>query len=175
MHCLQNCTTKEILNNHKKQCLLINGTHSVKHETGIIKFKNFDKQTPIPFKTYADSECFNKKINFKKGDYTKVYQNHVPSSIGAKLVCIDNRFTLPTKSFTGSDSTKEFIQKIFTQQKRINQIINQHFNKKLKISTKFENNYQNSEICWICSQKIIRDKVRDHRHITGKFRGAAHK
>ena len=38
-----------------------------------------------------------------------------------------------------------------------------------------ENNYQNSEICWICSQKIIKDKVRDQCHITGKFRGAAHK
>ena len=110
MHCLQNCTTKEILNNHKKQCLLINGTHSVKYETGIIKFKNFDKQIPIPFKIYADSECFNKRINFKKGDHTKVYQKHVPNSIEAKLACIDNRFTLPTKRFTGSDSIKEFIQ-----------------------------------------------------------------
>ena len=35
--------------------------------------------------------------------------------------------------------------------------------------------YQNSDICWICDQKIIKDKVRDHCHITGKFRGAGHK
>ena len=32
MSCLQNFTTKEILNNHKKQCLSINGTESVKYE-----------------------------------------------------------------------------------------------------------------------------------------------
>ena len=40
-----------------------------------------------------------------------------------------------------------------------------------------EENYQNSQNCWICDQKIInnKDKVRDHCHITGKFRGAAHK
>ena len=38
-----------------------------------------------------------------------------------------------------------------------------------------ENNYQNSEICWICNQEIIKDKVRDHCHITSKFRGPAHK
>ena len=43
------------------------------------------------------------------------------------------------------------------------------------MTTENENNYRNSEICWICSQKIIKDKVRDHCHITGKFRGAAHK
>ena len=39
-----------------------------------------------------------------------------------------------------------------------------------------EDNYQNSQNCWICDEKIInRDKARDHCHITGKYRGAAHK
>ena len=38
-----------------------------------------------------------------------------------------------------------------------------------------ENNYQNSEYCWICNKKIIKDKVRDHCHITGKYRGATYK
>ena len=40
-----------------------------------------------------------------------------------------------------------------------------------------EENYQNSQNCWICDQKIInnKDKVRDHCHITGKFRGIAHR
>ena len=39
-----------------------------------------------------------------------------------------------------------------------------------------EENDQNSQNCWICHEKIInnKDKVRDHCHITGKFRGAAH-
>ena len=43
------------------------------------------------------------------------------------------------------------------------------------MSEEDENNYQNSQNCWICNQKIIKDKVRDHCHITGKFRGSAHK
>ena len=34
MSCLQNFTTKEILNNHRERCLLINGTQAVKYETG---------------------------------------------------------------------------------------------------------------------------------------------
>ena len=39
-----------------------------------------------------------------------------------------------------------------------------------------EENYQNSQDCWIC-KKIIKnkDKVRDHCHITGKYRGGAHR
>ena len=39
MSCLQNCSTKEILNNHRERCLLINNTQAVKYETGIIRFK----------------------------------------------------------------------------------------------------------------------------------------
>ena len=42
------------------------------------------------------------------------------------------------------------------------------------MSEEDEDNYQNSEICWIWTQKIIKDKVRDHCQITGKFRGPAH-
>ena len=43
MSCLQNLTTKEILSNHRERCLLIKDTQAVKYETGIIKFKNYEK------------------------------------------------------------------------------------------------------------------------------------
>ena len=43
------------------------------------------------------------------------------------------------------------------------------------MTTEDENDYQNSEYCWICNEKIIEDKVRDHCHITGKYRGPAHR
>ena len=175
LSCLQNFTTKEILNNHREMFLSINDTQAVKYETGIIKFKYFNKQIPIPFKTYADSECLLKRININKGGYTKLYQKHFPNSIGAKLVCIDNNFTLPTKIFTGSNSIKEFIEWIFEQKKYCNQIINKYFNKKLKMARENENNYQNSQNCSICNKQVIKDKVRDHCHIKGKYRGATRK
>ena len=38
-----------------------------------------------------------------------------------------------------------------------------------------EQNNNNTNTCWICTQEISENKVRDHCHITGKFRGAAHK
>ena len=34
--------------------------------------------------------------------------------------------------------------------------------------------YNNSHICWICKQELNTDKVRDHCHVTGRFRSAAH-
>ena len=40
-----------------------------------------------------------------------------------------------------------------------------------------EEQFQSSNTCWICEKPIDDDddeKVRDHCHITGKFRGATH-
>ena len=34
--------------------------------------------------------------------------------------------------------------------------------------------YNNPQIWWICKQELNMDKVRDHCHVTGKFRSTAH-
>ena len=34
--------------------------------------------------------------------------------------------------------------------------------------------YDNSTLCHICNEELGKDTVRDHRHLSGKFRGAAH-
>ena len=82
---------------------------------------------------------------------------------------------MPAINFEGKNCINEIIECIFEQQNYCNQIVNNHFNKKLKMTTECENNYQNSNDCSICNQKIkYKDKVRDHCHITGKYRGAAH-
>ena len=51
-----------------------------------------------------------------------------------------------------------------------------HFNKDLIMSEEEEHLFQQSNSCWICKKLIDNDdeKVRDHCHVTGKFRGAAH-
>ena len=45
---------------------------AVKYETGIIKFRNYEKQIPIPFKSYADTECLlERMINVNTHHYIK--------------------------------------------------------------------------------------------------------
>ena len=95
MHCLQNFTSEEVLSYHKRQCLLINACQAVNYESGKIKFINHNKQIPIPFKIYADTECFLKRTNSYEREYTGRRQEHFPNSIRAKLVGMDGRFTLP--------------------------------------------------------------------------------
>ena len=52
--CLQCFSDKNVLTNHKENCLNINGVQSVKLEKGIIEFKNYCRQIHCPFKIYAD-------------------------------------------------------------------------------------------------------------------------
>ena len=44
------------------------------------------------------------------------------------------------------------------------------------MSEREQNLFQQSHSCWVCKKLIDNDeeKVRDHCHLTGKFRGAAH-
>ena len=52
-----------------------------------------------------------------------------------------------------------------------------HFHKNFVMSEE-EEQFQSSNTCWICEKPIDDDdddeKVRDHCHVPGKFRGAAH-
>ena len=50
-----------------------------------------------------------------------------------------------------------------------------YFNKNLIMSAE-EEIFQSSNKCWICNKlfDFADEKVRDHCHISGKFRGAAH-
>ena len=69
--CLQCFSSESVLIKHKENCLSINGKQSVKLEKGIIKFENYFKQIPVPFKIYADFECNLEGVESYEGSYTK--------------------------------------------------------------------------------------------------------
>ena len=161
---------------HKENGLSINGKQSVKLEKGIIKFENYFKQIPVPFKIYADFECNLKNVKCNEGSYTEKYQEHLPCSFAYKVVCIDNRFAKPTVIYRGEIAAYEFINEILEEYKYCKKIMKKCFNKNLIMAEEEEHLFQKSNNCWICKKYINNDeeKVRDHCHVTGKFRGAAH-
>ena len=69
--CLQCFSSENVLIKHKENCLSINGKQSVKLEEGIMKFENYFKQIPVPFKIYADFECNLRSVEIYEGSYTK--------------------------------------------------------------------------------------------------------
>ena len=55
-------------------------------------------------------------------------------------------------------------------------MIKENFDKTLVISVADEINFKSSNKCWICNILFAAgdNKVKDHDHVTGKYRGSAH-
>ena len=106
----------------------------------------------------------------------KKYQDHIPCRFAYKVVCIDDKFSKPIVVYRGKNTAYEFIKAMLEEYKYCKNIIKKHFNKNLIMSEEEEHLFQQSNSCWICKKLIDNDdeKVRDHCHVTGKFRGAAH-
>ena len=96
---------------------------SVKVEEGIIKFENYFKQLPVPFKIYADFECNLKDIVIYEGACTKKYHDHNPCSFAYKIGCVDDRFSRPVVIYRGKNAAYEFIETIFKVHKYCKKIM----------------------------------------------------
>ena len=71
---------------------------------------------------------------------------------------------------------------MFEEVRSCQSVMREHFNKSLKMTAEKERDFQNSSSCYICGRKYeVKElngdenkPVRDHCHITGKYRGSAH-
>ena len=129
-------------------------------------------------KIYADFECNLRDVEIyeMKVLSQKKYHEHVPCSYTFKVVCIDDRFSKSIVVFRGKNAAYEFIKAIFQEHKYYKKIMKEHFNKHLVMAEEEEHLFQESNSCWICKKLIDDDdeKVRDHCHAIGKFRGSAY-
>ena len=161
---------------HEEDCFSINRQQSINLEKGSIEFKNYFKQLPVPFKLYADFECNLKNFECYEGTYTKKYHEHVSCSYAYKVVCIDDKYIKSIVVYRGVNAAYEFIKSILKEHKYCKKIMKDQFNKNLVMTEEEEHLFQQSNNCWICKKIIDNEdeKVRDHCHIPGKFRGSAH-
>ena len=107
--------------------------------------------------------------------YTRKYQNHVPCSFAYNVVCIDNKFSKDVVLYRGKNAVLKFIMSILKEYDYYRSVLKKHFNKNLVITAEKNKEIEKTNICWICGKSIdFNEKVRDHCHITGFYRGAAH-
>ena len=97
--CLECFSGKNVLTEHREVYLSINGAQSVRLEKGTTDFKNYFKQIPVPFKTYADFECNLERVESYEGSCSKKYEDHNPCSFAYKLICVDDKFSKPIAVF----------------------------------------------------------------------------
>ena len=179
--CFSHFTKRELLDKHHKYCLN-NATAIVKmpKPNTMIYFKNYHKQLPVPFVVYADFECFTKPINSccpnPENSYTYNYQKHEPSGFFLYVKGIVDKRIKPityTKISEDEDISKIFVEKLVEVTKGI---YNDFYcrPKPLRLTQEEQNSFKKEVNCYICGGELKRDKVRDHCHFTGQYRGAAH-
>ena len=159
-----------------------------KQGENILKFNNFHKQLPVPFVIYADFEAITKKVQgceqseeMKKDkdrrSCTEAYQTHEDCGYGYKVVCCyDDKYSKYTRIYRGENAVYKFMEKMLEEVEYCKAVIKKHFNKPLVMTEVDEQHFKTMDMCHICGEKYT-DKdvrVRDHCHITGRFRGSAH-
>ena len=111
--------------------------------------------------------------------WTEDYQRHRPCGFGIHTVCRDKRFYSQPKVYHGEDSAEKFLDVIQREAK----LIRQYLSTKIEMETlsrRQTRHYYSARNCHICGNLFTRTtdknfwRVRDHDHLTGKFRGAAH-
>ena len=181
--CFCSFTTEKLLENHSFYCTNKESVYVVmpKKENSILKYKNIEKQFPVPFVVYADFECFTKPVSSRKPNpeepYSYSYQKHIPSGFCFFIKGAEGKAIKPisyTKKEEGEDVAKIFIEKISEVTR---EIYNGYYKypKKLKLTPQEQKSFDKAKICHLCKKDLFDDRVRDHCHFTGEYRGAAHK
>ena len=186
LRCLQPFYSEYCLETHKGDCLVINDTQRIEmpQPGSKVSFRNYQNQLPVPFVIYADFEAITEKIDScsPRGDksYTQAYQKHKPSGFGYKVVChYDKKYSKPAVIYRGENVIQKFYQNLSEEVLYCQKIITEKAKRRL-VMTKKDEDFQKAKKCWICQRQYKPDEgenipVRDHCHMTGKYRGSAHK
>ena len=109
------------------------------------------------------------------------YQKHEACGFGYEVVChYDKQYSKETVIYRGNKVVDNFIVCMLNQVNDCQKVMKEHFNKPLVMSNEDEKDFQNLKKCHISDRKYKEDEkknipVRDHCHITGKYRGSPHR
>ena len=190
LNCFNSFKSSDSLDKHKEYCYNNECVKIVMPPPNtFLRFKNFRYSEKAPFAIYADFESLIKPMDNCDPDpnksYTKKYQKHEPISFCYYIECFDN--SLCKEIF--NDDTKRKQLKSYIKTKPEDPDAIDVFIKWLEDDVKYianikpkkmifrkeeEKQFNKTTDCWICGEELGNDRVRDHCHYTGRYRGAAH-
>ena len=179
IRCLNHFKTSESLETHLKLCQNHDHQHHVypNGENNYVFFKQYQKIHRIPFVIYADFESFAEPVDKKIGKGTTQYLKHTPSGFCYTIKCMDEsiykgKTVIYTMKEDGEDIGKKFVEYLENDLKEVYKILKTTI--PIRMTDQEEANLKNAKVCYVCKEDLENDRVRDHCHLTGKYRGAAH-
>ena len=186
LRCLNSFWTHKSLEKHWEYCRNHEAVKINMPEKGtILRFKHHERSEKLPFIIYADTEALIKEMQNcdpnPQNSYTKKYQKHEPISFSYYIKSFDdNVYESKLRKYTGEDAMEKFVEWIEEDVKEIANIPDVEMIFGLSELIQFND----ATKCWICNKEFDdtadekgykkNEKVEDHCHYTGRFRGAAH-
>ena len=180
LNCFNSFNTTESLNKHKEYCYE-NKSVKIKMppKNTYLRFKNFLYSEKAPFAVYADFESLIKPLDNCDPDpnksYTKKYQKHEPISFSYYIAVNGDFFKPVLRKYTKTKPEDADAMDIFIKwlEEDVKDIANIE-PKEMIFTEEDTKHFNNASDCWICGEELGNDRVRDHCHFTGRYRGAAH-
>ena len=177
--CLNPFNNQKALDKHEEYCSNHEAVKIIMPKKGtMLRFKNYHRGEKVPFVIYADFESCIKSIDTcdqnPENSFTKQYQKHEPISFYYYTKSFDSKVSLPIKerSYTGKNAERVFLKYLEEDIKMIANIRK----KEIIFGEREKERYNEETRCWICKGEFgeNEEKVKDHCHYTGRYRGAAH-
>ena len=134
-------------------------------------FNNYERKIKSPFIIYGDFESImvpedNRKQN-PDGSYSNKYQKNLACSYDYKLVSVYDKFNKPFKSYLREDDVFSFANSMIEERKCCDGIVKRRFSKELVMTKKNDEDFENSNKCWICDKANFNGdvEVKDHCHL----------
>lgn len=184
--CLYHTNTKERMEIHKEKECGKCVTRMPEREKACVKYIHSERQMEIPFVVYADFECVLEDVDVSRSSSSSnsnsnFIKRHIPCAYAFNIKCSFSDNLDRFKIFVNSNSNREikvgehFVNSLVGEcrdlyKKHLEQIVPM-----LPLTPLEEENFQCALDCSICGKPLGNEvTVRDHCHLSGKYRGAAH-
>ena len=162
---------------HEQECFAHNGQKLVFPDDDSVGFDNVFKQVEAPFRVYADFESIllpiNDEIPEDERKKTTKYQEHIPCAFAYHIVSSIPGLEFKPRLYFGEDAPEKLLDELKNvYEEKIRPFIETDV--EMVFDKEAEEKYDAATDCYICEKALNEDRVRDHCHFTGKFRGAAH-
>ena len=175
--CLHGYIREDLLEAHRPECKGI-GQTAVRVEMpqeGKLTFQNHHKQLPAPYVIYADFEALTTKVEGPELDpkksNTQRTQHHETCSYCYVKVRCDGKTEAPVE-YRGPNAAEHLLRALQEEDRGIQKVLANP--QAMRMTSADWESHRTASRCHVCDGLLKGDSVRDHCHITGKYRGAVH-